>query len=64
MSGDYAFCFGNLMFRYSLPLVANKEIATLIKGLCVNTVTLSVLLSHIGIKRQKDKFNRKAVCKK
>ena len=42
----------------------NKKIVTPVKGSNVDTVTLSVLLSHIAIKLQKDKFNRRSVCKK
>ncbi len=70
MSG-VCFCFGNFKIqdtkRTSVSLFIgtnNKEIVTLVKGSNVDTVTLSVLLSHVGIKLQKDKFNRRSVCKK
>ena len=51
------------VFRYSQDY-NNKKIVTPVKGSNVDTVTLSVLLSHIAIKLQKDKFNRRSVCKK
>ena len=71
MSAECAFCFGNFKIRgtkhTSVLLFTgtnNKEIVALIKGLNVDTVTLSVLLSHICIKLQKDKFNCRSLCKK
>ena len=72
MSRECAFCFGNFKIQgtkhTSVPLFnssSNKEIVTLVKGLQnVDTIILSVLLSHIGIKLQKEKFNRRSVCKK
>ena len=73
MSAECAFCFGNFKIqgttRTRVPLFSstnNKEIITLVKGRSLSTVTLSVLLSHIGIHLQKDTFavSRRSVCKK
>ena len=72
MSRECAFCFGNFKIHgtkhTSVPLFnssSNTEIVTLVKGLQnVDTIILSVLVSHIGIKLQKEKFNRRSVCKK
>ncbi len=52
------------VFRYIFTGTDNKKIVTLVKGSNIDTVTLSVILSHIAIKLQKDKFNRRSVCKK
>ena len=61
MSAECAFCFGNFKIqgttRTRVPLFSstnNKEIITLVKGRSLSTVTLSVLLSRIGIHLQKD----------
>ena len=50
------------VFRYSLALIIKNCHSS--KGSNIDTVTLSVILSHIAIKLQKDKFNRRSVCKK
>ncbi len=47
------------VFRY-IRWINNKKIVTPVKGSNVDTFTLSVLLSHIAIKLQKDKF--KEIC--
>ncbi len=50
------------VFRYSLALIIKNCHSN--KRINIDTVTLSVILSHIAIKLQKDKFNRRSVCKK
>ena len=71
MSGECAFCFGNFKIqgnkRTSVPLFTgtnNKEIVTLVKRSNVDTVTLSVLLTHIGINLKKEEFSSRSICKK